>query len=49
MPRDNEMDLRELQDNVREEMQFTLAERIEGVLPAALPRVGERLQPVPVG
>jgi ATP-dependent Lon protease len=43
LPRDNEMDLRELPDNVREEMRFTLAERIEDVLPAALPRVAERL------
>jgi ATP-dependent Lon protease len=49
LPRDNEMDLRELPDNVRQEMQFTLAERIEDVLPAALPRVGECLQSVPVG
>ena len=43
LPRDNQMDLRELPENVREEMQFTLAERIEEVLPAALPRVAERL------
>jgi len=49
LPRDNEMDLRELPDNVRQEMQFTLAERIEDVLSAALPRVAERLQAVPVG
>jgi ATP-dependent Lon protease len=48
LPRDNEMDLRELPDNVREEMQFTLAERIEDVLSAALPHVGERLQPMQV-
>jgi ATP-dependent Lon protease len=48
LPRDNEMDLRELPDNVREEMQFTLAERIEDVLSAALPRVGERLQPMQI-
>jgi ATP-dependent Lon protease len=44
LPRDNETDLRELPDNVRQEMQFTLAERIEDVLSAALPRVSERLQ-----
>src|SRR6185312_13750157 len=43
LPRDNEMDLRELPDNVRDEMQFTLAERIEDVLSAALPGVAERL------
>jgi ATP-dependent Lon protease len=46
VPRDNEMDLREVPDNVRDEMQFTLAERIEDVLSAALPRVAERLHPV---
>jgi ATP-dependent Lon protease len=46
LPRDNEMDLRELPDNVRQEMQFTLAERIEDVLSAALPQAGQRLQPV---
>jgi ATP-dependent Lon protease len=49
LPRDNEMDLRELPDNVREEMRFTLAERIEDVLSAALPIVAERLHALPVG
>jgi len=49
LPRDNEMDLRELPDNVRAEMQFTLAERIEDVLPAALPRVAERMHALSVG
>jgi ATP-dependent Lon protease len=49
LPRDNEMDLRELPDNVRAEMQFTLAERIEDVLPAALPRVAERMQALSIG
>jgi ATP-dependent Lon protease len=49
LPRDNEMDLRELPDNVRSEMQFTLAERIEDVLPAALPHVAERMHALPVG
>jgi ATP-dependent Lon protease len=49
LPRDNEMDLRELPENVRAEMQFTLAERIEDVLPAALPRVAERMHALPVG
>jgi ATP-dependent Lon protease len=48
LPRDNEPDLRELPDNVRQEMGFTLAERIEDVLAAALPRVGQRLQAVRV-
>ncbi len=49
LPRDNEMDLRELPDNVREEMRFTLAERIEDVLSAALPGVAERLHEAAVG
>jgi ATP-dependent Lon protease len=49
LPRDNEMDLRELPENVQGEMRFTLAERIEDVLSAALPRVAERLQALPVG
>jgi ATP-dependent Lon protease len=49
LPRDNEMDLRELPDNVREEMQFTLAERIEDALAAALPRVAERMHALSVG
>jgi ATP-dependent Lon protease len=49
LPLDNEMDLRELSDNVRAEMQFTLAERIADVLPAALPRVAERMHALPVG
>jgi ATP-dependent Lon protease len=49
LPLDNEMDLRELPDNVRAEMQITLAERIEDALTAALPRVAERMQAMPVG
>jgi len=49
LPHDNEMDLRELPDNVRAEMQFTLAERIEDVLSAALPRVVDRMHALPVG
>jgi ATP-dependent Lon protease len=49
LPRDNEMDLRELPDNVRAEMQFTLAERIEDALAAALPRVAERMHAMSVG
>jgi ATP-dependent Lon protease len=44
LPRDNEADLRELPDNVRGEMEFTLAERVEDVLQAALPGVAQRLQ-----
>jgi ATP-dependent Lon protease len=49
LPRDNEVDLRELPDNVRQELEFTLAERIEDVLAAALPDVAQRLQTVPLG
>jgi ATP-dependent Lon protease len=49
LPRDNEVDLRELPDNVRQELEFTLAERIEDVLAAALPGVAQRLQTVPLG
>src|SRR5213079_981670 len=45
LPRDNEMDLRELPDNVREELDFVLADRVEDVLQAALPEIGQRLQP----
>ena len=48
LPRDNEMDLRELPEHVRNEMKFTLAERIEDVLLAALPEVGHRLQEMSV-
>ncbi len=44
LPKDNEMDLRELPDKVRQELKITLAERIEDVLLAALPEVGQRLQ-----
>jgi ATP-dependent Lon protease len=44
LPRDNESDLRELPPQVREEMRFTLAERVEDVLKAALPELGARLQ-----
>jgi ATP-dependent Lon protease len=49
LPRDNEMDLRELPENVRREMHVTLAERIEDVLSAALPGVAERLHVLPMG
>jgi ATP-dependent Lon protease len=44
LPKDNETDLRELPDEVRRELQFTLAERIEDALPVALPEIGQRLQ-----
>ena len=44
LPQDNEMDLRELPEQVRREMEFIFAERIEDVLAAALPELAERLQ-----
>jgi ATP-dependent Lon protease len=44
LPKDNETDLHELPDEVRNEMEFTLAERIEDVLGTTVPEVGQRLQ-----
>jgi ATP-dependent Lon protease len=49
LPKDNESDLRELPDNVREKLEITLAERIEDVLRVTVPEVGHRLQGVAVG
>ncbi len=49
LPKDNEVELRELPEEVRKEMEFTLAERIEDVLAAAIPEVGQRLHAVEVG
>jgi ATP-dependent Lon protease len=49
LPRDNEPDLREVPAEAREALTFTLAERIEDVLAAALPELAERLHPAPVG
>jgi ATP-dependent Lon protease len=49
LPRDNEQDLRELPEQVRKELTFTLAERIEDALSAALPDFGRRLRVVPSG
>jgi ATP-dependent Lon protease len=46
LPRDNANDLRELPANVRQEMEFILAEQIEDVLAAAVPGLGERLKTV---
>ena len=37
LPRDNEADLEKLPDSVREEMTFTLVERLEEVLAVAIP------------
>jgi ATP-dependent Lon protease len=43
LPKQNQKDLRELPEPVRKEMEFTLAERVEDVLSAALPELGARL------
>lgn len=42
LPKDNEKDLRELPDEVRSQMEFVLAERIEQVLEVALPELARR-------
>jgi ATP-dependent Lon protease len=47
LPRDNESDLREIPELVRNELEFTLAERIEDVLGAALPDVAQQLDAIP--
>jgi ATP-dependent Lon protease len=43
LPKDNEKDLPDLPEHVREEMEFILAERIEQVLEAAIPELSSRL------
>jgi ATP-dependent Lon protease len=43
LPKDNEKDLRELPEHVRNEIGFVFAERIEDVLSAAIPDLAERL------
>ena len=48
LPRDNETDLRELPENVRQELHIVLVERIEEVLQTALPELRAR-QPVATG
>jgi ATP-dependent Lon protease len=49
IPKDNEVDLRDVPEEVRNELQFTFAERVEDVLAAALPQAAERLQAETVG
>jgi ATP-dependent Lon protease len=48
LPKENEKDLRDLPDHVRAEMTFVLAERIEDVLAAAIPKLVDRLTPAPM-
>jgi len=48
LPLANEKDLRELPESVRRELEFTLAERIENVLEAAIPELVSRLAAIPV-
>jgi hypothetical protein len=43
LPQQNAKDLRELPDEVRREMQFILASRIEDALAAAIPALAVRL------
>lgn len=44
LPKDNESDLRDVPDSVRDALEFTFAERVEDVLAAALPRAAARLE-----
>jgi len=48
LPKENERDVIELSDGVRNTMQFEFAERIEDVLGWAIPQLAERLSPVSV-
>jgi ATP-dependent Lon protease len=48
LPKDNEKDMRELPEHVRQEMEFVFAEQIEDALAAAIPEVSKRLEPVVV-
>jgi ATP-dependent Lon protease len=48
LPKENEKDVAELSDGVRNTMQFEFAERIEDVLGWAIPQLAERLAPLSV-
>ena len=48
LPKANEKDLRELPESVHQAMEFTLAERIENVLAAAIPELASRLTHMPL-
>ena len=43
LPRANQKDLRELPQEVRDEMEFVFADRVEDVLKAAIPKLSERI------
>src|SRR5271155_2012822 len=43
LPKGNQKDLRDLPEQVRNEMKFLFAERVEDVLRAAVPELGERM------
>jgi ATP-dependent Lon protease len=47
IPRANEKDLGEMPASVRDDLDFTLAERIEDVLEAAIPDLAPRLAGIP--
>ena len=49
LPKENEVDLRELPEQVRNEMEFTFAERVEDVLGAAIPHVAQHLHEMVMG
>jgi len=44
LPKGNQRDLRDLPEHVRNEMKFVFAERVEDVLRAAVPHLGERME-----
>jgi ATP-dependent Lon protease len=44
LPKGNQKDLRDLPEHVRDEMRFVFAERVEDVLRAAVPHLGERME-----
>src|SRR5262249_5175091 len=46
LPSDNEKDVADVPKQVRDEMQFVFAERVEDVLTAALPALAVRLHPM---
>jgi ATP-dependent Lon protease len=46
LPEENQKDLTELPEPVQKEMEFIFAEKIEDVLTAAIPRLGEHFPPL---